>query len=57
MTFWVTVVIIFIASFLWALFNLNSELSKPKHLKKMKEHKKRTSDKQNLEKEKILFER
>ncbi len=48
MAFLISIGIILAISFLWALTNLSSELSKPKELKKIK---------QSLSKEKILFKR
>lgn len=44
----ISIVILLVISFLWALLNLSSELSKPKELTKIKE---------KLKKEKILFKR
>ncbi len=48
MYFWISIIVLFIVSFFWALYGLSSELAKPKELKKIKE---------KLHKEKILFKR
>ncbi|MBP7832312.1 MAG: hypothetical protein KA035_00910 [Candidatus Levybacteria bacterium] len=48
MTLIITITVIFILSFIWALFSLRGEIIKPKALKKIKEE---------LAREKILFKR
>jgi hypothetical protein len=57
MVFWISVFVIFVISFLWALSNLSSEISKPRHFKKVHQNKKKNAEKQKLEKEKVLFEK
>ncbi len=48
MTLIVSIIVIFVLSFLWALFSLRGEIVKPKALKKIKDE---------LAREKILFKR
>ncbi|MFI5265432.1 MAG: hypothetical protein ACHQT7_01680 [Candidatus Levyibacteriota bacterium] len=48
MIFLISLIILLLISFFWALMNLSKEIEKPKHLKKIRD---------SLQKEKILFKR